>query len=156
MRESAKAALGGIIAALSVSIMLITYISPVLVYTAPVFAGMFLLIIVEEIGYRWALGTFAAVSLLSVFMIADKEAAVFYTMLFGYYPILREFICGKLTRKTLLFFIKLIIFNSALFSAIAICATLQSELMQPFDTIMPICANGLFSISQERTTFHAP
>ena len=121
MRESSKAALGGIIAALSVSMMLITYISPVLVYTAPVFAGMFLLVIVEEIGYHWAFGTFAAVSLLSIFMIADKEAAVFYTMLFGYYPILREFICGKLKSKILLFLLKLIIFNGALFSALAIC-----------------------------------
>ncbi len=121
MRESSKAALGGIIAALSVSMMLITYISPVLVYTAPVFAGMFLLIIVEEIGYHWAFGTFTAVSLLSVFMIADKEAAVFYTMLFGYYPILREFICSKLRNRLLLFLIKLLIFNTALFGAIAIC-----------------------------------
>ena len=33
MRESAKAALGGMIAALSVSIMLLTYLSPFLVYS---------------------------------------------------------------------------------------------------------------------------
>ena len=121
MRESSKAALGGMIAALSVSIMLLTYISPVLVYTAPVFAGMLLLIIVTEIGYYWGVGTFAAVSLLSVFMIADKEAAVFYTILFGYYPILREFIYGKIKNKFILFIIKLFIFNAALFAAIAIC-----------------------------------
>lgn len=122
MRESSKAALGGIIAALSVSVMLLTYISPVLVYTVPVFAGMFLLVIVEEIGYKWGIGTFAAVSLLSVFMIADKEAAVFYTMLFGYYPILREFICGKIKNRLVLFLIKLFVFNASLFIAIAVCS----------------------------------
>ena len=121
MRESSKAALGGIIAALSVSIMLLTYISPILVYTAPVFAGMFLLIVVEEIGYYWGVGTYAAVSLLSVFMIADKEAAVFYTVLFGYYPILREFICGRIKNRLLLFLIKLWVFNAALFAAISVC-----------------------------------
>ena len=122
MRESSKAALGGIIAALSVSVMLLTYISPVLVYTVPVFAGMFLLVIVEEIGYQWGIGTFAAVSLLSVFMIADKEAAVFYTMLFGYYPILREFISGKIKNRLILFLIKLFVFNVSLFVAIAVCS----------------------------------
>ena len=121
MRESSKAALGGIIAALSVSIMLLTYLSPILVYTAPVFAGMRLRSVVAEIGYHWGIGTFAAVSLLSVFMIADKEAAVFYTMLLGYYPILREFICGKIKNRIILFLIKLFVFNSALFAAIAIC-----------------------------------
>ena len=52
MRESSKAALGGIIAALSVSIMLLTYISPLLVYTVPVISGLLLLIIVTEIGYK--------------------------------------------------------------------------------------------------------
>ncbi len=64
MRESSKAALGGIIAALSVSMMLLTYLSPLLVYTAPVLAGLLLLIIVNEIGYRWAIGTYAAIGML--------------------------------------------------------------------------------------------
>ena len=69
--------------------MLITYFSPLLVYTAPPFAGILLIVIVNEIGYRWALGTYVAISLLSVFLIADKESAVYFTMFFGYYPILK-------------------------------------------------------------------
>ena len=121
MRESSKAALGGIIAALSVCIMLLTYISPILVYTAPVFAGLLLLVIVAEMGYYWGVGTYAAVSILSVFIIADKEAAVFYTVLFGYYPILREYINGKIKNRILLFVIKLFVFNLALVSSVAVC-----------------------------------
>jgi len=121
MRESSKSALGGIIAALAVSIMLITYISPFLVYTAPPFAGILLIVIVSELNYKWAVGTYTAISLLSLFLLADKEAAVFFVMLFGYYPILRGFIYSKLNNKILLCGIKLFVFNLALFLSVSIC-----------------------------------
>lgn len=121
MRESSKAALGGIIAALSVSMMLLTYLSPLLVYTAPVLAGLLLLIIVNEIGYRWAIGTYAAIGMLSVFMVADKEAAVFFVMLLGYYPILKAYVQSFVKNRVILTLIKLVIFNAALFLSVVIC-----------------------------------
>jgi hypothetical protein len=122
MRESSKSALCGIIAALSVSIMLLTYISPFLVYTMPIFAGMFLIVILDEIGGKWAFGTYTAVSLLSFFLIADKEAAVFYVLLFGYYPILRTWLNTKIRNRLLVILIKFIVFNLSLFAAVAICS----------------------------------
>ncbi len=122
MRQSSKAALGGIISALSVVIMLCTYISPFLVYTAPPFAGILLILIINELGYKWAVGTYICVSVLSVFLIADKESAVFYTMFFGYFPILSLFLDDKLKSRLIRFIIKLITFNLSCASAIFICA----------------------------------
>lgn len=122
MRESSKAALGGIVAALAVVVMLATYISPLLVYTAPPFAGLLLIFIIKEIGYSWAFGTYAAVSLLSVFVIADKESAVFFTFFFGFYPILRSFLCKKISIKPLSFFIGLVIFNISLIVSVWFCS----------------------------------
>lgn len=122
MRESSKAALGGIIAALSVVIMLATYLSPLLVYTAPPFAGILLIVIMEELDLKWAAGTFTAIGLLSLFMIADKEAAVFFVFFFGYYPIVREFLRTKIKQKFLLFFIGLLLFNVSCAAAISVCA----------------------------------
>ena len=124
MRESSKAALGGIVAALAVVIMLSTYISPLLVYTAPPFAGLLLIFIIKEIGYSWAFGTYAAVSLLSVFIIADKESAVFYTFFFGYYPIVRAFLCSKIKINPLSFLLGLLIFNASLFVSVWFCSTI--------------------------------
>ena len=121
MRDSSKSALGGIIAALSVSIMLLTYLSPFFVYTAPQFAGVTLLVIVAELGYKWAFGAYAAISLLSLFLIADKEAAVFYVMLFGYYPILRGLIEQKIRNTALRVIVKLLLFNAALLISVAVC-----------------------------------
>ena len=122
MRESSKAALGGIVSALAVVIMLITYISPLLVYTAPPFAGILLIIIIEEISYGWAVSTYAAISALSVLFIADKEAAVFFVFFFGYYPILRKFLADKIKKQPVLYALKLLIFNVALLSAVYVCA----------------------------------
>lgn len=122
MRQSSKAALGGIVSALSIVIMLCTYISPLLVYTAPPFAGILLILIINELGYKWAFGTFASISLLSVFLIADKESAVFYTMFFGYYPILVLFLQSKIKSKIFKYIIKIIICNIACISAVMVCA----------------------------------
>ena len=121
MRESSKAALGGIVSALAVVVMLVTYLSPLLVYTAPPLAGILLLLIVNEIGYRWAFGTYVSISLLSIFFIADKESAVFFTMFFGYYPILKLFMDGRLHSRPMRALLKFLIFNVSVAAAIAIC-----------------------------------
>ena len=121
MRESSKAALGGIISALAVVVMLITYFSPLLVYTAPPFAGILLIVIVNEIGYRWAFGTYVAISLLSVFLIADKESAVYFTMFFGYYPVLKLLMDGKLKSRLLRTILKLLLFNASIAASVALC-----------------------------------
>lgn len=114
MRDSSKAALGGMIAALSIVVMLITYISPLLVYTAPPFAGLLLIVIVYEMGFGWACGTYAAISLLSVFLIADKEAALFFVMFFGYYPILKQLLTLKIKKQGIRLIVAFIIFNLSL------------------------------------------
>ena len=121
MRESSKAALGGIISALAIVVMLITYFSPLLVYTAPPFAGLLLIVIVNEMGYKWALGTYAAVSLLSVFLIADKESAVYFTMFFGYYPILKLFLDSRVRFRLLRVALKVLIFNVSIAASVLIC-----------------------------------
>lgn len=121
-RESSKAALGGMIAALSVVVMLATYLSPLLVYTVPPFAGILLIVIVEEIDYKWAIGTYVAIGLLSLFMIADKEAAVFFVMFFGYYPILRMFLCRVFQKKWPILLIGILVFNVSVCAAVLLCA----------------------------------
>ncbi|MBE6827364.1 MAG: hypothetical protein E7514_01955 [Ruminococcaceae bacterium] len=88
-KKSAKTALGGVIAALSVVLMFMTSVIPTLTYALPAAAGVLLSIIVIEIDKKWAFAVYAAVSLLSVLLVADKEAAVMYIMFFGYYPILK-------------------------------------------------------------------
>lgn len=120
MKQSSMAAIGGIVSSLAVVIMLCTYISPLLVYTAPPFAGLLLVLTVNELGYKWSLGTYATISILSLLFIADKEAAVFFTMFFGYFPILVLFFEEKLNNMILKFIIKLLIFDLSCSGAVFI------------------------------------
>ena len=109
-QKSSKTAVGGIVTALSIVLMFLTSIIPSLTYALPAAAGVLLSLIVIEIDKKWALGVYAAVSLLSILLIADKEAALMYIMFFGYYPILKGVFEGRL--NTLLSWIcKFIVFN---------------------------------------------
>ena len=121
MRESSKAALSGIISALAVVVLLSTYISPFLVYTAPAFAGLLLLLILSEIGYKWALGSFFTISVLSLFLISDKEASVFFTMFFGYFPILSYFLSKKIKSGIIKIIIKFALFNISCILSYFLC-----------------------------------
>lgn len=121
VRESSKASLCGVVSALAVIIMLCTYLSPFLVYTAPAFSGLLLLIIVNELGIKWALGTYFSISMLSFFVISDKEAAVFFTMFFGYFPILVHFIEQKMSNSILKYLIEFIVFNFSCLLSLVTC-----------------------------------
>lgn len=113
---SNKTTLGGIIAALSIALMFITGIIPVLTYAVPAAAGVLLTVIVIEINKKWAFGVYAAVGLLSIILVADKEAALMYIMFFGYYPILKA-VVEKHCTKTVSWIIKYVIFNVTMVAA---------------------------------------
>lgn len=92
--------------------MFMTGLVPFLTYTLPAVSGALLAIIVIEINKKWATGAYIAISLLSLLIVADKEAAMFFVAFFGYYPIIKEVIEDKLP-KVLEWIVKLLLFNVA-------------------------------------------
>lgn len=119
MRQSSKTALGGIIAALSVTIMAATTVVPFLSYALPAISGALLIIMVIEINRKWAFGAYISVSVLSFFILTDKEAAIMYAAFFGYYPIIKSALENRLPR-VLEYLVKFSIFNVAVVSAVLI------------------------------------
>ncbi len=118
-RQSTKVALCGIISSVSVVLMFMTGLVPFLTYTLPAVSGALLAIIVIEINKKWATGAYIAISLLSLLIVADKEAAMFFVAFFGYYPIIKEVIENKLP-KILEWVVKLLLFNVAAVAAYAV------------------------------------
>lgn len=115
MKKSSKIALGGIVTAVSVVLMLMTAVIPFMSYAMPLFAGTLLVIMVMAAGKSWAAVVYVAVSLLSVFIVPDKEAVTFYVAFFGYYPLIKTGL-----EKLPSFFswlLKLIVFNLAVIAA---------------------------------------
>jgi hypothetical protein len=78
-------------------------------------AGIFLMIIAEEVSMGWAWLTYTSVSILSMLITADKEAALVFVMLFGHYPMVRMYL-ENLKFKPLRYIIKLAIYNICLIS----------------------------------------
>ncbi len=115
-RNTSKTALGGIVAALSVTLMFLTAVIPTLTYALPAAAGVLLIVMVIDVGKKWAFGVYAAVSILALLLLPDKEAAVMYVFFFGHYPILKAILEEK-CRGVLLWVFKLLLFNVSVVAA---------------------------------------
>ena len=116
MSQSAKTAIGGMTAALSVVLMLPTVMG-LWTYALPAFAGILVMFSVIEINKKWATGIFIAVSLLSLILLPNKEAAVFYLCFFGNYPIIKCLLEGAKMPRVLEYIIKFAVFNAEVISA---------------------------------------
>lgn len=117
MRNSAKTALGGMIAALSLVTMLLTAVIPYLTYALPAIAGALLVLMVIEINKKWAVCSYAAVSILSFLILPDKEAAMMYFAFFGCYPIVKPVLEAKISNSKLCWLAKAVFFNIAAVAA---------------------------------------
>lgn len=124
-----KAAFGGIIAALSVVLMFMTGLVPTMTYAIPAVSGALLMMLVLEAGSGFAFSVYIAVGILSLFLVADKEAAVMYVLFFGYYPIFKAFL-EKHLKKMVCWVAKYIVFNISMLASYFIVAEV---LKMPFD-----------------------
>ena len=77
----------GIVAALCVALMLLGAVIPIAMFIAPAVAGFLIATVWVECGMQMALTAYAAVSLLALLFVPDKEVALIFTVLLGYYPL---------------------------------------------------------------------
>lgn len=102
---AANIALGGMLAALAVVVMGLGTLIPVATYVCPMICAILLQAVLKICGKRIAWAWYGAVSILSLLMAPDKEAAAVFLAL-GYYPIVKPGLDrgrGKWLRKALLF-----------------------------------------------------
>lgn len=94
LNQSSKCAIGGIVAALSLVILISVAIIPFLTYALPAAAGILIIPIVIEIDKKWAFGVYATVAILGALLVPNKEVAAMYIAFFGYYPIIKAIFEG--------------------------------------------------------------
>lgn len=111
-KRSQIVALGGILSALALVILLAGGVIPVGTFAAPIFAGICLLPVAIDIGVKWALVCYLAVSILSFFLVPDLELVLFFIVLCGWYPFLQPYLF-KFKSKIISTVLKLLIFNGA-------------------------------------------
>lgn len=109
MNVASKTAIGGMVTALSVVLLMPTALE-LFVYALPAMAGMLILFSVVELNKKWAVGIYVAVSLLSLVLIPNKEAAILYTSFFGFYPIVKSFL-ERINSRIVEYILKFSVFN---------------------------------------------
>ena len=125
MNHTIRVAFCGVLAGLGLALMFFTALLPMATFALPALAGLLMIMIVIEMGARWAWPTFAVVAILSVFFVPDKQAALLYVIFFGYYPILKALI-ERLKNKIVQWVLKYAVFNAAIVSAYFIAIYLLS------------------------------
>ena len=75
--------------------------------------GALLMMLVVEFGQGFASLIYVAVSIISLLILGNKEAAIMYIVFFGYYPILKS-ILEKYIKGFVCWVVKYLIFNVAM------------------------------------------
>lgn len=146
-KVSYKVSLGGIVAALCLVMMFLTAVFPPLNITLPLFAGMLMTVVAIEVAPSWAFVTYATVAILSFFITPDKEAAIFFAVFFGYYPVLKDVI-EKIKLKPLQWIVKFTIFNAAIIIIYQLTVKILGtvDLVEEFGFMNEFMIPGLFII----------
>lgn len=87
-------ALGGVMAALAVTLMSLGTLIPIATYVCPMLCALILQLVLKLCGRRIAWAWYGAVALLSLLLAPDKEAAAVFLAL-GYYPILKPWLDAR-------------------------------------------------------------
>ena len=103
-------AISGVTVALSLLCMLLGGIIPLAEFTVPAIAGLILIPMVAETGVKNGIYAYIVVTILSFFLVTNKEISFGFILFFGYYPIIKIFL-DKLSNKFIKYFIKFLIFN---------------------------------------------
>ena len=110
--KSREIALCGMMNALAVVIMNLGGIVPMATFCTPILAMIVLLPVLEEYGAKMGWCAWAAVSLLSLMQVADRETAFVYVF-FGWYPMVRPAV-NAIPAKAVRLAVKLLIANAVM------------------------------------------
>ncbi len=145
---SFKVALGGIIAALSVLLMIFAGVTTTLVYAIPMVVGALLMMLVVEFGAGFAALVYVAVSIISMLILGNKEAAIMYVAFFGYYPIIKGFL-EKYLKNITCWIVKYLIFNVAMVASYFIVSKIfmisfeDMEEFGEYSMLVLLCAGNI-------------
>jgi hypothetical protein len=125
-------ALGGLMAALAVVIMAMGGMIPVATYVCPMLCMLLLTVVKMLCGNRIGFAWYGAVSILSMLLSPDKEAAAVFLAL-GYYPIIKP----ALDKSKLRWLWKGLLFNAVILALYWVLLHLfgMDQLAQEFDEL---------------------
>ena len=103
----------GVLVALSVIILYLGCAIEALDLTMSAIVSLLVVVIVIEMGYKYAWFAYLATSILSLLLLPQKTPAIFYACFMGFYPIIKSHV-ERINSAVLRWVIKLIAGNAAL------------------------------------------
>lgn len=122
-RQAHGVAMGGMVTALSLILLVAAGIVPTMEFVFTAIAGILLIVAVLDLQMKWAWGIFVAVTLLGLLLCPDKSVVIFYLFFFGHYPLVKNYI-ERLHSRVLQWVLKLPLFNICLILAYLVVAKL--------------------------------
>ena len=108
-----KIVVAGVLAALSVIILSLGCAIEVLDLTMSAIVSLLVVVIVIEMGYKYAWLTYIATAILSILLLPQKSPAIFYACFMGFYPIIKSYL-ERINSALVRWIIKLVVGNAAL------------------------------------------
>lgn len=99
----------GVMSGLALAFMFMMGMVPSFEYISPAIAGLLILIVRKQLGVKYGMISYLAVSLLSFLLVPNYEVKMMFLFLLGYYPIIREYL-QKIRFKVLRWIVKLAVF----------------------------------------------
>ena len=109
MKNAKAIALGGVLGALAVTVMLLGGLVPLSTYICPILCALITQTVLVFCGGRIAVAWYAMVAFLCLLMGPDKEASSLFALI-GYYPIIKP----KIEKLPLSVLWKLLLFNGVI------------------------------------------
>lgn len=131
----------GMAAALCVALMLLGAVIPIAMFIAPALAGFLIATVCVECGRTMALTAYAAVSLLALLFVPDKEVALIFVFLLGYYPLAKPRF-DRIRPAVLRCVCKLLLCNAAVLAMYGLLLVLS---IPHFPTLCNCCATIVLS-----------
>lgn len=131
--QSGRMALCGVLAALTVAILLAGTALGIGTYAAPMLASFLLIPALVEYGPRTAITQYIASAVLAVLLVPDPELSLFYALVLGPYPA-EKMLLDRIHPAVLRWAAKLAVFNGA---AVLMYALLRLVFLPGMTDLMP-------------------
>ncbi len=143
-KNTVRIAFCSLMAALGTVFMWLSYF-PYFTYAVPAFSGLVMLIVLIEIGAKWAWVTYIITAILSL-LFAEPEAKLMFVLFLGYYPILKAHI-ENIKSRVVQYLIKFAVFNIAVLVVYGLLANIFGIYMGDVNNASLIFIVGLLLLA---------
>ena len=156
MKSSRRVALSGVFTALCVTVLFLGSAVTVLDLSSAAVASFVILVALTELGPGYALGVYAAASVLTAVLLPNKEPAVYFILFSGFYPVLKVPL-NKIKPKALSYAARFAVFDiCAVAAGLVLIYVLNIPAESKWDAALFIIAANIafavYDLALERTT----